>query len=117
MLLESSVSAVESQNTASSPALTVFVDRQPQPVPVLDLSRGGLRLRLERPSEAGTLATLEVHDRASGCVRLRLVRLDDPYPASDGAWLVGGNFLRPLTDGEFSEMAGVRVPGPIACAV
>jgi hypothetical protein len=86
----------------------VFFDDHPHPAPIRDLSLGGLQLVLPCPVEAGALATLETFDPATGCLRLRLIRVAYARPQDDGTWLVGSTFLRTLTESEFAELVADR---------
>ena len=75
---------------------------QPLPAGVLDLSRHGVRLLLCQPLPPGTILGLTLAgDRGPGLgpVPARVVHCTEQ---ADGTFILGGEFLTPLTDDEFT---------------
>jgi hypothetical protein len=87
----------------------------------IDVSLGGLALRLTQAPAAGQILIVELW-RSDGSVYLtRLLRVAYAAPAAGGGCRVGGRFLRALAPGEFDQLldcpgasgvAGWAPPGP-----
>lgn len=81
---------------------------------VLDISVGGLRLVLSRRFEAGTVLSLEVDPRASGCPQRLLVRVVRVESAPGQKWLLGCALLSRLSQEKLQTLLGGGGPDPVA---
>ncbi len=70
---------------------------------VRDISTGGLSLSLCFPFKPGTHLAIELQG-ARGVNRSLLTRVLHVHDQADGTWLLGCEFIKPLSDSEFESL-------------
>jgi hypothetical protein len=71
---------------------------------VQDISRGGVRLSLPRAFDPGTLLTIGIASTAEGFLPPLQVRVVHSSAATEGRWVHGCAFLRPLSEEELQGL-------------
>ncbi|MGE3805599.1 MAG: serine/threonine protein kinase [Gemmataceae bacterium] len=82
------------------------------PASILDISRGGIGLLLERRFEMGTLLDVELFTTTPHESRTLVVRVVNLRRQKEGHWIVGCAFARELTDQELWAFRAERVRAP-----
>jgi hypothetical protein len=79
---------------------------------VQDVSRGGIRLVVDRPFEAGELLSVELPEAEGRPPSTVLACVVRAAAAEGGAWLVGCTFAAELADDDLDLFGARRAPGP-----
>jgi hypothetical protein len=72
---------------------------------VNDISTGGISLRVPCWIKPGTVLVVRLHGAGDRFSRPLPMRVMHATQRSEGDWLVGGMFVRPLTDEEVRQLA------------
>jgi hypothetical protein len=73
---------------------------------LVDISRGGLALRMAWPMQAATLLVLDLSDHSSGEPHSFLVRVVHATLEREGRWKIGFAFTHPLSEQELQALLG-----------
>jgi hypothetical protein len=82
------------------------------PTKVIDISRGGLGLLVERRFEPGSLLEVDLQSVVPHFKRTLLVRVQNLRKQPDGLWILGAIFPSPLSDEELWALRSERVRPP-----
>jgi serine/threonine-protein kinase len=82
------------------------------PTKVIDISRGGVGLLVERRFEPGALLEVDLQSVVPHFKRTLLVRVQNIRKQPDGLWILGAIFPSPLSDEELWALRSERVRPP-----
>ncbi|GIW80628.1 MAG: hypothetical protein KatS3mg105_2435 [Gemmatales bacterium] len=82
------------------------------PAEILDISRGGLALRVDRRFERGTLLDVELHAVSTHTTQHVIARVVNLRQQHDRRWVLGCAFARELADEELWAFRAERVRPP-----
>jgi hypothetical protein len=74
------------------------------PAVVLNISTGGVCLMLNERFEPGTLLTIGLQSTAQSFLPPLEVRVVHVVQQANGDWIMGGAFVRPLSEGELQDL-------------
>jgi hypothetical protein len=75
------------------------------PAIVQNVSRVGISMAMRRSFELDTELLVELSDRADALLRLFQVRVIHATPGGNRRWIIGCQFVSPLSDEEFLTLA------------
>jgi hypothetical protein len=72
---------------------------------VLDISPTGVGLHVDRAVDNGALLSVQLHNSSGTVEKTMLTCVVHVNPLSDGAWALGCNFIRPLSEEDLKALA------------
>jgi hypothetical protein len=76
------------------------------PARIRDISLRGVGLLLSRRFERGTILVIELQGTGKVCERMMIARVIHATPQESGDWIVGCEFINPLSDEDLKDMVG-----------
>jgi hypothetical protein len=71
-----------------------------------NISSGGLAVRVSRPFEPGTLLIIELSDKTKRLTRSFPVQVVHSNAVGNRLWIIGCEFIRPLSEEELQTLRG-----------